>query len=164
MKVILFAVSLSLGIVACGPPPPPAGPMAADNGQPKMQAALDALQKARAETQAASPNKGGHREKALELIQQAIAAVNQGMQYAAAHPHEVGPAEGPSQPEPVDEQVPGAANQPHMRDAVVLLREARRQLKEASHDKGGYREQAMELTQHAIDQLKEGIRFSDRHE
>jgi hypothetical protein len=136
--------------------------MAADNGQPKMQAAMQALEQARMEAQAASPNKGGHRERAIGLIQQAESAVNAGMQYATAHPAEVGMAEAPAPPEPVNQAVPGAERQPHMWRAVVSLREARRQLREAGHDKGGYRVQAMTLTQQAIDQLREGIAFADR--
>jgi len=144
---------------------PPAAPpaMAADSGQPKMQAALQALEQARAETTAASPNKGGHREAALGFIQQAMDAVNAGIQYAAAHPTEIGEAQGPAAPEPVDQAVPGAERQPHMWQAVVSLREARRQLREAKHDKGGQRAQAMALIQQAIAQLREGIAFANRH-
>ena len=157
----LFVVTIVLA--ACGGSPPPTAPVAADHGQPKMQAALEALQHAQAETTAAEANKGGHREKALGLIQQAIEAVNSGIQYAAAHASEVGTAEGPAAPEPVDEDVKGAGNQPHMAGAVVALREARKQLREAKHDKGGFREQALTLTQQAMEQLKEGIRFADKH-
>jgi len=90
-------------------------------------------------------------------------AVVAGMQYAAAHPAEVGEAYGPAPPEAVNEAVPGAEHQPHMWRAVVSLREARRQLREAGHDKGGYRVQALSLTQQAIDQLREGIAFANRH-
>ena len=115
-----------------------------------MQAAQQALQQARMETQAASPNKGGHREGALGLIQQAEGAVVGGMQYAAAHPSEIGEADGPAPPEPVNEAVPGAERQPHMWRAVVALREARKQLFGAKHDKGGYRVQALSFTQRAI--------------
>ena len=60
-----------------GPQPAPAG------GQPKMQEALAQLQTARAELQAAVANKGGHREQALQLVDQAINQVQAGMAYAA---------------------------------------------------------------------------------
>ena len=103
----------------------PGPPLAADNGQPKMQATLIALQRARASLQSAAHNKGEHRETAIRLIDEAIGAVNAGMQYAAAHPTEVGPAEGPAAPEQVDEVVPGAERQPHMARAIVDLREGR---------------------------------------
>jgi hypothetical protein len=62
---------------------------------------------------------------------------------------------------PVDENVPGAERQPHMWRAVVALREARRQLREARHDKGGYRVQALGLIDQAIAQLREGIAFAN---
>jgi hypothetical protein len=140
-----------------------AAPVGADNGQPKMEAALSALTQAKQAVEAASPNKGGHREQALGLIQQAIDAVNNGIQYAAAHPGEVGVEEGPAAPEPVNENVAGGQNQPNMAQGIVQLREARRQLREAKHDKGGYRVQAMNLIQQAIEQLKEGIRFANTH-
>ncbi|HEV3030332.1 MAG TPA: hypothetical protein VG319_01755 [Polyangia bacterium] len=163
-RLVLTFCSL-LAACASSPPPPAAPPpmAATDSGQPKMQAALQALEQARAETTAASPNKGGHREAALGFIQQAMDAVNAGIQYAATHPTEIGEAQGPAAPEPVDQAVPGAERQPHMWQAVVSLREARRQLREAKHDKGGHRVQAMVLIEQAIAQLREGITFANRH-
>jgi len=155
----------SLAVAACGgSSPPPAGPVAADNGQPRMQAALQALGGAQAELQAAEPNKGGHRERALEIIGKAQAEVQAGIDYAAQHPHEVGAAEGPAAPLPVDEEVPGANTQPHMRAAVIQLREARKQLHDAEHDKGGHRKRAIELINEAIKQTREGVIFADKHE
>ena len=59
--------------------------------------------------------------------------------------------------------VAGAERQPHMAQAVVALREARRQLNEAKHDKGGFRVQALGFIQQAIMQLREGIRFANTH-
>jgi hypothetical protein len=163
-------VSTFLAFAACGgSSPPPAAPMAPppagapDNGQPRMQAALDSLMHAQQEASAAEANKGGHREKALEDIQHAIDATHAGMDYAASHATEEGAPEGPAQDEPVDENVKGAGGQPHMAAAVVALREARKQLHDAKHDKGGFRDKAIEATNHAIKQLKEGIHFADEH-
>jgi len=135
--------------------------MAADNGQPKMQAALAALQRADVSLERATPNKGGHRERAIQLVRQAMGAVDAGMRYAAAHSTEVGAAEGPALPEPVDQNVQGAERQPNMAQAVVELREARRQLREARADKGGYRVQALSLIEQALAQVWEGIRFAN---
>jgi hypothetical protein len=53
--------------------------------QPHMQESLTMLQGARSELAAAEPNKGGHRERALALIDQAIAEVNNGINFAATH-------------------------------------------------------------------------------
>jgi hypothetical protein len=53
--------------------------------QPHMQSALDHLKAAKAELQVAEENKGGHRTKALNLVNQAITEVEAGINYAAAH-------------------------------------------------------------------------------
>ena len=50
--------------------------------QPHMAETVTLLQSARAELAAATPNKGGHRERALGLIDQAIAEVRAGMAFA----------------------------------------------------------------------------------
>jgi competence protein ComGC len=50
--------------------------------QPHMANAVEQLEKARMELETAAKNKGGHREKAIALVNQAIAQVKQGMQYA----------------------------------------------------------------------------------
>jgi hypothetical protein len=64
-------------------PPPTAG--RGPGGQPRMQEALAQLQIARDNLQKASPNKGGHRERALELVDQAISQVQQGAAYSTGH-------------------------------------------------------------------------------
>jgi hypothetical protein len=51
--------------------------------QPHMAESITLLQSARAELAAATPNKGGHRERALGLIDQAIGEVRAGMAFAA---------------------------------------------------------------------------------
>jgi len=53
--------------------------------QPHMQETIALLQSARSELTAATPNKGGHRERALALIDQAIAEVNDGINFGATH-------------------------------------------------------------------------------
>jgi len=62
----------------------------AQNGQmarhePHMSAALGHLQQAKEELQRATPNKGGHREKAMELVNQAIQQVQEGERYYQEH-------------------------------------------------------------------------------
>jgi hypothetical protein len=51
--------------------------------QPHMAETITILQSARAELNQATPNKGGHRERALGLIDQAIGEVRAGMAFAA---------------------------------------------------------------------------------
>jgi hypothetical protein len=55
----------------------------ANAGQPNMEAALGDLRAARSSLEKAEANKGGHRNRAIALIDQAIAEVKEGM--AAAH-------------------------------------------------------------------------------
>jgi hypothetical protein len=45
----------------------------------------DHLQNARAALEHAEPNKGGHRERAIGLVDQAIVQVNEGIEFARAH-------------------------------------------------------------------------------
>ena len=50
--------------------------------QPHMTASIDLLRSARSELAAATPNKGGHRERAIGLIDQAIGEVRAGIAFA----------------------------------------------------------------------------------
>lgn len=50
--------------------------------QPHMYEAIAFLQSARGELVAAAPNKGGHRENAIGLIDQAIGEVRAGIAFA----------------------------------------------------------------------------------
>ena len=52
--------------------------------QPHMTASITLLQSARAELAAATPNKGGHRERALGLIDQAVSEVRAGIAFAGS--------------------------------------------------------------------------------
>lgn len=57
-----------------------AGRVTAD--QPHMRAALSSLQVAQSELQQAVPDKGGHRVRALELVNQAIVEVQAGIEFS----------------------------------------------------------------------------------
>ena len=50
--------------------------------QPHMNESIAMLQSARGELAAATPNKGGHRERAMGLIDQAIGEVRAGIAFA----------------------------------------------------------------------------------
>jgi hypothetical protein len=65
-------------VVGCASGPP-------HSYQPHMQNALVALQNALSELQQAEPNKGGHRENAIQLTKEAITEVEMGIQWAAEH-------------------------------------------------------------------------------
>jgi hypothetical protein len=53
--------------------------------QPRMQKAIEYLRAARAEIQAASRTKGGHRTTAVEHINRAIQEVEKGISYDRQH-------------------------------------------------------------------------------
>ncbi|MPZ32360.1 MAG: hypothetical protein GEV13_15410 [Rhodospirillales bacterium] len=50
--------------------------------QPNMQAAFSSLQAARAELIQSRPNKGGHRERAINFVNAAISETEAGINYA----------------------------------------------------------------------------------
>jgi len=53
--------------------------------EPHMAAALMHLRQAEEELEKATPNKGGYREKAMEMTKQAQAQVEQGIEYYDQH-------------------------------------------------------------------------------
>jgi len=54
--------------------------------EPHMSAAYGHLEQAKTELERAAPNKGGHRAKAMQLIDQAMQQIQEGEQYAQQHP------------------------------------------------------------------------------
>ena len=53
--------------------------------EPHMNAALGHLQEAKAELEKAAANKGGHRDKAIQLVDEAIQQVRAGEAYYEQH-------------------------------------------------------------------------------
>ena len=53
--------------------------------QPHMEAALGSLRSARRELDQANADKGGHRSKAIQLVNDAIAEVEKGIKFAKEH-------------------------------------------------------------------------------
>ena len=58
-----------------------AAPVAFADPQPKMQEALDHLKAAKAALQAATSDKGGHRVKAIDKVNDAIEQVEKGIAF-----------------------------------------------------------------------------------
>lgn len=56
-----------------------------------------------------------------------------------------------------------ADRQPKMRDALAHLERALKSLKNADSDKGGHRVKAIGLTEQAISEVRDGIKFDNRH-
>lgn len=80
--VSTFAMLIGLSIYSLGRP---AQTHELAEHEPHMSAALGHLQEARAELERAASNKGGHKEKALQLVDQAIQQVRQGEAYYEQH-------------------------------------------------------------------------------
>jgi len=135
LSVLALLLVLSICAVARATPP----------DQPNMESARQNLQNAKANLLAAEHNKGGHRAKALALVNQAIAAVNRGIAFARRHNHHA---------------IGGSAvlpDQPHMEAALNFLESARSDLQRATADKGGHRANALNLVNQAIAEVKLGI-------
>ena len=56
-----------------------------------------------------------------------------------------------------------AEPQPHMKAALKDLEQAKAQLEKATPDKGGHRVKALELTNQAIEEVKKGLAFDNKH-
>ena len=114
-----------------------------------MRAARADLQTAKSELQIATANKGGHRVKAIALINDAIAQVNAGMAFDRRHNHATS----------LDAKAlfVAAPDQPHMQAALTALESAKNNLERATSDKGGHRVRALDFVKDAIDQVKKGI-------
>ena len=117
--------------------------------QPMMQAARGDLQTAKRELQAAIADKGGHRVKAIRLVNSAIAEVNAGIAYDRRHNHAVALS--------VEDLFAATPDQPHMERAKDALESAKNNLERATADKGGHRAKALDLVRDAIDEVKKGI-------
>ena len=136
----IFAAMLLLATVAVAGAVP---------DQPMMQAARADLQTARRELQAAIPDKGVHRVKALNLINSAISEVNAGIAYDRRHNHAVTLS--------AEELFAATPDQPHMERAKDALESAKNNLERATADKGGHRAKALDLVKDAISEVKKGI-------
>ena len=136
----MFAAIILLGLVATAGAVP---------DQPLMQAARSSLQTARSELQKATPDKGGHRVKALSLVNSAISEVNAGIAYDRRHNH--------ASSVTLETLFAGAPDQPHMQNALNALISAQDSLNRASVDKGGHRVKALGYVGDAIDEVKKGI-------
>lgn len=126
--------------------------------QPFMQAALNNLKDAQNSLKKATADKGGHRERALDITANAINSVNKGIEYDRNNytPGRRRNSEGAT-------FLPPATDQPNMVKAREHLQAAMANLRKASADKGGYREQAMGHVSNAISAVNAGIEYDRTH-
>lgn len=130
-------------------------PVRAD--QPFMHAAKENLENAMKYLKKATADKGGHRERAMSLVSQAINSVNNGIAYDRQNPNDRrrrNNAENIFTP-----AYSGNFDQPNMFKAREYLQTALANLQRASADKGGYRNQAINFITEAIAEVNRGIEY-----
>jgi hypothetical protein len=116
-----------------------------------MHHALFEMAKARVELKEAAHDFGGHREKALKAIDEAIPHMEKALEAAGDKYVAV---------EPSAEVYKKYESHPHLHHALHEMEEAHTELKEAKHDFGGHRKKALEKVDHAIEELKEAVKSS----
>jgi hypothetical protein len=83
-KVVAVLSSSMLAIlIACGGGSVAVRQASAD--QPNMQSAREHLEEAKVSLERAEPNKGGHRERAIDLVNRAVAEIDRGIEFARTH-------------------------------------------------------------------------------
>lgn len=137
-------------------------PVRAD--QPQMQAAKVELNNAMKFLRRASADKGGHRERAMNLVSQAMAAVQAGINFDRTH---FTPGRRGRRNSDFDEtsllSISALPDQPNMEAARTALNNALSSLNRASADKGGHRERAIDLVRSAISEVNAGIEYDRTH-
>lgn len=124
--------------------------------QPYMKAAKVDLNQAMSSLRKATPDKGGHRENAMNLVGRAITAVSNGIDYDETNPNNRRRRNDSVADE--NRTIP-VADQPNMRAAKEHLKDALANLEKATADKGGFRVDAMRLVREAIDETQKGIDY-----
>ena len=130
--------------------------------QPRMQAAKSDLENAMKYLRKASADKGGHRERAMDLVSQAMTAVNKGIDYDRTH-ITIRPRRNSHADSNHRLAISVLPDQPNMVTAKSYLNSALGNLNRASADKGGYREQAQSLVRGAINEVDAGIEYDRTH-
>lgn len=126
-----------------------------------MQNALSDLRTAQQFLKKATADKGGHRQNALDIVARAITAVNNGIAYDRQNPNDR--PRRRNEVDPFENNFRAAADQYNMQQAKNFLESALGNLQKATADKGGYREQAMDLVREAIGQTQKGIDYDRRN-
>jgi L-lactate utilization protein LutB len=129
----------------------PSAPRASAEEHPRLHAALYEMRHARTELQDAKHDFGGHREKALSALENAISQIDKALRSVGENIKGVDPGK---------ETYRAYANHPHIRHALHEAREARAELKNAAHDFKGHREKAVEALDRVIDQLDKALEFA----
>lgn len=126
--------------------------------QPFMESAKVNLNQAKNNLNKATQDKGGHRNKARDLVNQALSEVNQGIRYDRRNGNENFAAD-----EIFTDFGTNSPDQPFMEKAKNDLEDALKNLNKATADKGGHRNKAIGLVKDAIDEVEKGIKYDRRN-
>ena len=129
--------------------------------QPYMEAAKKDLDSAMKYLKKADADKGGHRQKAMDLTAEAIKSVKDGIAYDKKNPNN-----RPGRNSNFDENnlvTNNASDQPNMVKAKEYLQAALNNLQKATNDKGGFRVKAMAQVREAIVAVNAGIAYDRNH-
>lgn len=129
--------------------------------QPNMVMARNNLNDAKNYLNRATADKGGHRNAAIAKVNAAISAVNSGIAYDRTH---LGnrPRRNSTDENTVFDATP-ANDQPNMVKAREEVQNAINNLNNATADKGGWRNKALNLCSDAINQINAGIEYDRTH-
>jgi hypothetical protein len=143
-RATVALLALTAPVAFCG---------ARDEGprHPHMHHALHELKEARVELKEAAHDFGGHREKALKAVDAAIVQIEIALK-GGRDPFRAVKVEAALYKK--------YEHHPHIHRAIHELKEARVELKEARHDFGGHREQALTDVNYAIEQLELALKFA----
>lgn len=132
--------------------------LAAPVDQPFMRAAKTNLNQAKANLNKATADKGGHRNKALGLVKDAIDQVEKGIKFDRRN----GSEDFDVNQIFVDSE-PASPDQPFMQRAKDNLQQSLSNLNKATADKGGHRNKAIDLVKEAIAEVNKGISFDRKN-
>ncbi len=129
--------------------------------QPRMTAARNDLNKAEKSLRKATADKGGHRSRAINLVNQAIAEVNRGIAFDRNNPKDRRQRRNSDFDE--SNSIASSFDQSNMKAAKEHLEDALNNLQRADNDKGGHRQRAINLVREAINEVEKGIAYDRRN-
>jgi hypothetical protein len=125
---------------------------------PQIRKAIVALDHAKADLQNAEHDYCGHRAEALEAVNRALEQLKKALDYDK-HEHASMPVASSTG---VDSELTGVAangekmeRHPNIYAAIRALEGAKNDLQHAAHDFGGHRDEAVEVVEGAIKQLRQ---------
>ncbi|HEY3320828.1 MAG TPA: hypothetical protein VGP72_10225 [Planctomycetota bacterium] len=128
---------------------------------PHIRAAVRELAAAKKELEEADHDFGGHRAEAVKAVERAHKQLEKALEFdKGGAPDKAKSAEEPKAK--ANTATEAELKHPHIHAALDALRETRKDLKEAAHDFGGHRADALEATDHAIKQLKTALEYAKK--